>query len=264
MKFKLLIPISISFILLTIIPLIANSSLITPLSVKASSTFTTYNANNLINNSGLSQLTHDTNPANMWLSNSVSASLVFDLGQALTLSGAYFWQYNAINLSSTRGAKDITILTSLDGLSFQQVLSSQLSQALSYSFNNPEFKGFNQVARFIQVNITSNYGSEFYSGLSEVKFLSQADINSEVNLGTAPPAAAIPEPSLNALLALTLLAWGWRMWRTILKCLVLEFRKTSQVRLYRYNSYSAEPPDIVGKYKKIYDALDKRNNTQPK
>ena len=146
---------------------------ITPIGVTASSTLFSYNANNLINNSGLIGDLHDGNFNNMWLDDNRTlggdAVLTFDLGQNYQLTGSLVWQSNS-DFDYTRNTKDLDILTSLDGINFIKAGSYTLSQ--STGGNIPaQTLSFNAVARYVKFDILTNYGSDGFTGLSEVKFI---------------------------------------------------------------------------------------------
>lgn len=158
---------------------------ITPVGVTASSTLFTYNVNNLINDSGLNNGLHDGNYNNMWLDDNRTlggdAVLTFDLGQNYQLGGSLVWQSNS-DFDYTRNTKDFDILTSLDGINFIKAGSYTLTQ--STGGNIPaQTQLFNAEARYVRFDILTNYGSDGFTGLSEVKFI-----------------AAVPEPETYAML----------------------------------------------------------------
>jgi hypothetical protein len=179
------------------------AKIITPVTVQASSTFYTYNKNNLINDSGLDSSTflHDGNPLDMWMSNqSVTATLTFDLGGVYDLIGTDIWQYNNELGYNTRGVKNFDILTSLDNIFYQPVLSTQLTKSTGIGKIAPEFRSFTRSTKYVKFSILSNYGSS-YTGLSEVKFESGLPA-----IENAPP-PAVAEPSVMLLFALSILGW---------------------------------------------------------
>jgi hypothetical protein len=173
---------------------IVGATVITPVAVEASSTFTNseFNENNLINGVGLEDEFHDTYYGDMWLTNkTVTATLTFDLGNVYALSGAYVWQYNPVEGGTNSGVRQFNILTSTDGSIFNLVRSATLDQGSGVDgWFMPEFKAFNQTAQYVRFSILSNYGS-IYSGLSEVRFES---------------GLPVPEPRVTGLLALSVLS----------------------------------------------------------
>ncbi|WP_394751881.1 discoidin domain-containing protein [Crenothrix sp.] len=190
MKLKILALAAMANLMMLTSPIVS-AIVITPKSVVASSTFINSDADNLINSVGMDNQLHNTDFDNMWLSNqSITATLTFDLGSVYDLSGAYVWQYNPDNATTTSGVKQFNILTSLDGLDFVPVFSATLAQGSGVAgWFEPEFKAFSQTAQYVQFSILSNYGSS-YSGLSEVKF---------------ETGVSVPEPQVMGLLALSLL-----------------------------------------------------------
>lgn len=158
---------------------------IAPVDVVASNTFSffgEYKASNLIDGSGLSGGLHDNNYPNMWMTDLGvnQAQLTFDLGGVYTLSGVDLWNYNSGDPSQfqstiLRGVKDFRLLTSLDGLTFNEVFIDRLALGTGTDLAAQSF-GFSSSARFVQIDILNNYGQGTYaerdwnSGLSEVRF----------------------------------------------------------------------------------------------
>ncbi|SJM92585.1 conserved exported hypothetical protein [Crenothrix polyspora] len=175
-------------------PPVVGATFIKPVSVEASSTIKDVGLDkeNLINGIGLDGELHDTDFTNMWLSESVTATLTFDLGDIYGLGGAYVWQYNPGNGSTGSGVKQFDILTSLDDILFTPVLSATLAQGDGIDgWFSPELKVFTKTARYVKFSILSNYNtSSSYSGLSEVRFKS---------------GLPVPEPDVTSLLALAVL-----------------------------------------------------------
>ncbi|WP_168694381.1 PEPxxWA-CTERM sorting domain-containing protein [Sphingomonas flavalba] len=165
----------------------ASAVVVTPVSVTASSTQTHggfYKAENLINGSGLSGDLHDSNFANMWMTNqgvgAAQALLTFDLGAVYTLTSADIWQYNfgtntPVISTLDRGVKDFRILTSLDGASFAEVFSGRMERAPDGSPIGAQRFAIGGDARYVQIDILSNYAegtiyTTYSAGLSEVRF----------------------------------------------------------------------------------------------
>jgi len=190
----------------------AAAAVITPVGVTATSTLNTgfYSPDNLINSSGLSGRLHDNFFGAMWASELGvnQAQLTFDLGGIFSLSGASIWNYNFGNpaeFQSTilRGVQDFRILTSLDGLTFSEVFTGTLALGTGQPLGAQNF-AFTDDARFVQIDILSNYGRGTYaerdwnSGLSEVRFLSTS---------------AVPEPGTWAMMLIGFGAIGFSMRR---------------------------------------------------
>lgn len=192
MKLKFLALAVIANLIILASPVVG-ATFITPKSVEASSTIKDVGLDkaNLINGELDGEL-HDTDFANMWLSDSVTATLTFDLGDIYGLGGAYVWQYNPGNGSTGSGVKQFDILTSLDDILFTPVLSATLAQGDGVDgWFSPELKVFTKTARYVKFSILSNYNtSSSYSGLSEVRFKS---------------GLPVPEPDVTSLLALAVL-----------------------------------------------------------
>ena len=162
----------------------AAATTITPVGVTATNTFPfwgTYNAENLIDGSGLSGGLHDADYANMWMTDlGVSAAaLTFDLGQTYKLSGADIWNYNfgVEEYASTldRAANAFTLAISTDGVTYTDILADNFSRGTGKLLAGESF-GLSGAARFVRLNLTGNHQSDpatyGYSpvGLSEVRF----------------------------------------------------------------------------------------------
>jgi PEP-CTERM putative exosortase interaction domain len=172
-----------------VIAMPAQATVITPVSVTASSTQTHggfYNAENLIDGSGLTDGLHDRDFRNMWMTQLgvAKAELVFDLGGVFDLVSSDIWQFNyadpypvnPVHIINTidRGVKDFRILTSLDGVTFTEVFDGQLAQANGDPLAAQTI-AFNSTAQFVKFDILSNYAEgtiydPYASGLSEVRF----------------------------------------------------------------------------------------------
>jgi hypothetical protein len=174
----------------------SQAATITPVSVQASSTYFTYDKDNLINDSGLVGGLHDTTFSNMWLNNAEGAAgtLTFDLGSFYTLSSAAIWQYNATCCGLDRGVNGFDIYRSFNNIAFDLVGSFSLSQSPGGLIASQNV-AFSTTGRYIRFVITSNHGDTEYTGLSEVKFD-----------GTT----AVPEPATLLLLGTGLAAAGVR------------------------------------------------------
>lgn len=166
----------------------AEGAVITPVGVTASNTFPfwgEYNAENLIDGSGLSGGKHDANYTNMWMTDLGvdSATLTFDLGGAYQLSSLDVWNYNfgTEGYASTldRAAKAFTVSLSTDGVNFTQVLAGQFSRGTGQALGAETF-GLSGLGRYVQIGLSGNHQQDpatyGYSpvGLSEVRFAGSA------------------------------------------------------------------------------------------
>jgi hypothetical protein len=163
----------------------ALAATIVPVKVTASDTFSLfgqYKQENLINGSGLSVGLHDSNFANMWMTNLGvnQASILFDLGSTYRLDGANIWNYNFGNpaeFQSTilRGVKDFRLLASSSGVSFAPAIEGRLAIGTGQPLAAQTIQ-LNAVGRYLRFEILTNYGQGTYaeqdwnSGLSEVRF----------------------------------------------------------------------------------------------
>jgi len=166
----------------------AAAATVTPVGVTATNTFPfwgIYNAENLIDGSGLSGGLHDADFGAMWMTDLgvADATLTFDLGQTYRLSGADIWNYNfgVEEFASTldRAAKAFTLAISTDGVTYTQVLSGELSRGTGEALAAETF-GFTGKARYVQIGLSGNHQKypETYGyapvGLSEVRFSGSA------------------------------------------------------------------------------------------
>lgn len=168
----------------TLIALPASAAVITPVGVTASNTFPLwgeYNAENLIDGSGLVGDLHDSNYTNMWMTDlSVdAATLTFDLGGLYKLSSIDVWNYNfgKEEFASTldRASKAFTLSISTDGVTFTDILSGEFARGTGELLGAETF-GLSGAARFVQLSLSGNHQQypEYYGyspiGLSEVRF----------------------------------------------------------------------------------------------
>lgn len=173
-----------SILMASINPAVASEIAVS--SVSASSTFHTYNVNNLINGSGISGAFHDGNWQNKWITNgTTTGSLVFDLGSAYSVASTTIWNYGTGCCGAGRSVKDLGISYSTDGINYSSFANVVLGLPATDPFLG-ESLALNFNARYIQFALNSNYG-DAYTGLSEVKFFS----------GNIAP---VPEPETYAML----------------------------------------------------------------
>lgn len=173
----------------------ANAGLISVSNVTASSTFgSTYNPDNLINGSGLVGSLHSGDWTNKWMTNStVTGSLLFDFGSVFALSESSIWNYGNGCCDENRSVKDLSVESSIDGITFFSVGDFTLNKPIGDPFAS-ETITLNTSAQYVRFNLNSNYGSSF-TGLSEVQFS-----------GTT---TNIPEPATLILLSLGLAGIGF-------------------------------------------------------
>ena len=125
--------------------------------------------------------------SNLWVSpeGTTTGNIDFNLNGSYNLSGFSFWNFNAFK---NAGIKDVSILTSTDGLAYTSLAGAptQFAIGVNAAPENPEIFTFSATtASFVRFTVTSNYGTPD-TGFSEVQFDSAT-------------AAAVPfdfEPSL--------------------------------------------------------------------
>lgn len=149
----------------------ASAAVFTPVSVVASSTFIfNYQPEFLIDGSGLANGLHDGAFLNHWMSGTTGekATLTFDLGKSFRLTDARIWQYN-VDFGLDRGARNVEIFVSKDGVNFQAAGSGVLAQADGIS-TAAQIIGIQGTGRFVRLDLLDNYGDQFtWTGLAEVR-----------------------------------------------------------------------------------------------
>lgn len=153
----------------------AAASEISVAGVTASSTFYTYNVNNLINGAGLVGDLHSGDWTGKWITNdTVTGWLTFDLGSQLFVGSTKIWNYGPGCCGNGRSTKDLGISYSADGLNYTSFDNVVLAQPTTDPFGGEAFNlGF--TARYVKFALNSNYGDP-YTGLSEVKFYNVAAV----------------------------------------------------------------------------------------
>jgi hypothetical protein len=132
----------------------------------------------MVDGSGLASLSttalHDCNDTTMWKSNTpiTTGELDFDLGAVFALNQIAVW--NSAQVSGERGVKDVTIETSVDGVTFAALPGAPTQFAKQTSCPSPaEIFEFNPVAaRYVRFNITSSWttGLASNTGIAEIFF----------------------------------------------------------------------------------------------
>jgi hypothetical protein len=175
----------------------------------------------LVDATGLFADNHSTTPdPTMWLSDGVGfggdpgddgdPEVVFDLGGVYDVGSVRIWNYNEIN-HRHRGVKDLEILVSLDGVSYDSMGNFTLfeapgvdnvdySETLPINASDVQFVKFDILSNYngaIYPNDPSDYDDNGFVGLSEVRFYS----------------GLVPEPSAVVMLVVGLLGLGWYGWR---------------------------------------------------
>lgn len=139
-------------------------------SVTASSTFYTYDVNNLINGNGLIGDLHSGDFRGKWITNETpTGTLIFDLGGVYEVSSTSIWNYGPGCCGDERSVKDLDIKSSVEGTIYTTIGSFVLNQPQTDPFA-ADILAFNTTARYIEFDLNSMYGGDIYIGLSEVQF----------------------------------------------------------------------------------------------
>ena len=144
---------------------------ITVVTVTPSSTWSTYDAVNLINGSGLVGGLHDGIFQHKWLSdeNRIPAWLVFDLGSPQIVASTYIWNYGDGCCGPERSTKNVDISWSNDNLAYTPVGGFVLGQPVGLPFP-ADILSLGVTARYIKFDLLTTYAASAYIGLGEVKF----------------------------------------------------------------------------------------------
>jgi hypothetical protein len=141
------------------------------------------NIQNTVNGAGLPSNTPSLtglhavpNASNAWFSRigTTTGNITFDLGGSYTLTGFSFWNYNEVGI---RGIKDVSILTSTDGLAYTSLAGapSQFAIGANFAPQNPEQFTFSPTTTsFVRFTVASNWSdinnTSIVTGFSEVQF----------------------------------------------------------------------------------------------
>jgi hypothetical protein len=124
---------------------------------------------------------HSQIQSDAWISNNKTTSpnasrgvihwIRYDLGDTYAIQKSKFWNVNVPGLTSA-GVKTMIIDYSIDGIKWNEFGRYDMEigngSTLYEGEDGPNFSGL--VARYILINITSNYGHATYAGLAELKF----------------------------------------------------------------------------------------------
>ena len=144
-------------------------------SLTASSTYSGWDVDNIINGAGLSgspPLHDEITSDNAWMSdrNDTTGWLIFDFGSTYTVTTTDVWQYGHWNVHP-RGVKDFQILSSINGTDYTFVADATLQKVgAGATPNAAESFSLATDARYIKFDIQSNWGGGTFTGLSEVQF----------------------------------------------------------------------------------------------
>lgn len=158
-------------------------------SVTPSSTFFTYDEEDLINGSGLTGNVHDGQFTNKWLGDDgdTMPTLLFDLGSVFSLTETSIWNYGGGCCGTDRNVDELEIFFSTDNVSFNSMGVFALTNVTTDMFT-PDTFALSGMARYVRFDVLSNQGDSRYTGLSEVQFDGVQ--------------AAVPEPGTWAMLIL--------------------------------------------------------------
>jgi hypothetical protein len=157
--------------------------------------------------SGLSALSFSANHApasagNVWRGTGTSGSIDFNLHGLYNLDTLAVWN---IKGAYTRGVKDLTLFTSLDGLNYSPLTGAPTRFAIPpfvAGLKAEQFSFAPTTAAYVRFNITSNWGDAAI-GLSEIAF------------GGTPASTSVPEPSALALFGIAATALFARRRRVV-------------------------------------------------
>ncbi len=179
---------------------------------------------NTINGSGLSVGNHDSNLANMWLTELNLSSndpwIIYDLGNNYNVASLHLWNYNESGISnfqpnSDRGIKTATIFTSSTDTS--PTWTSQGTFSFAKAFGSSTYAGEDKTlavsnVRLVKIQALTNWKGYSYPASWPGGY--QNDYNAVTGLSEIQfDGVLVPEPSTLLLLAcglIGLLAYAWR------------------------------------------------------
>jgi hypothetical protein len=129
-----------------------------------------------IDGSGITEDQHSTSSTTMWLSKKSQTPvwIQYEFDQVYSLNQMWVWNQNQLTEPDNGyGAKDVTIETSTDGTAWRALSNvpqfADAPGADTYVYNTiVDFGGVQ--AKFVRLNILSNWGGAKSSGLAEVRF----------------------------------------------------------------------------------------------
>lgn len=159
---------------------------------------------------GIHAVSSGSTTGNAWVgtNNVTTGNIIFDFQSVYTLAGFSFWNNN--EFTPNQGVQGVTIATSLDGITYsalQGITGSTafntttgvgtFAQGIANTVSGPQqFTVTATDARYLRLNITSNYGGT-YTSFNEIQFDS-APVSTP---------SAVPEP-LTMLGAATAVGFG--------------------------------------------------------
>ena len=154
---------------------------------------------NTVNNSGLTNDLHSTDPSDMWLSEAGepgSAWIQYDFDRPYKLHEMLVWNYNGPSVFSGFGIKDAIIEYSSDGINWTQLGDihefTKATGGSDYMYNTTI--AFNSIpVQHVKITANSSWGGSQFNhyGLSEVRFLQIPVYASEPNPADGKADAAI-------------------------------------------------------------------------
>lgn len=129
---------------------------------------------NVYNGSGLDgeSVFHDNFGSNRYTSNfNTTPTLDFELAELVRLGKINVWNFTA-GQQTDRGIREARILTSVDGLDFQDqgVFEFRRGSSTQTHFDAIDLRERAIDARFVRLEVISNWGDSSFTGLGELKF----------------------------------------------------------------------------------------------
>ena len=155
-------------------------NLVKPVGAKASSEIPPgfrRQAANTVDGVGQATTTPDGWPsdaAGMWLSaaGDTTPTITFDLGGVHALDAAVVFNYNEGGGLTRRGVQQANLSISTDNVTYTPVGAGVLAEATGNAQNPGQAVALGGIeARYLRVDVVSNYGDGSYTGLNEVEFI---------------------------------------------------------------------------------------------